>query len=463
VIFVSLIKLNKEVGVMDVLLSSRLQFAAAAIFHFLFVPLTLGLSFLTAIFQTLWLKTGDEDYKRAARFWGKLFLINFGLGVVTGITLEFQFGTNWRFYSQYVGDIFGSLLAIEATLAFFLESTFIAVWWFGWNRINPKINTLAIWLTAIASNISALWILLANGWMQNPVGYVLRNGRAELESFTAVLTNSFAWWEFLHTVPSAYILSGFFVLGVSAWHLLRKNEVSFFRKSFKVASIWTIIFSLYLIVEGHIHGAEVAKTQPQKLAAMEAHWETEKGAGWALFAIPNEGEEKNSVEIKVPNLLSLLAFHDPQAEVKGLKEWPKEERPPVSLTFWSFRIMVGLGFLFGLLSILAYLKRNNPETSPRLLRFLVWNIPLPYIAAQAGWIVAEVGRQPWIVYGLMKTKDAVSPLSAVQVGISLPAFIIVYGILGIICFWLIAYHARKGPDPKESVSDLTEKPVVETM
>lgn len=448
---------------MDVLLASRLQFAAAAMFHFLFVPLTLGLSFLTAIFQTLWLRTGDEDYKRAARFWGKLFLINFGLGVVTGITLEFQFGTNWRFYSQYVGDVFGSLLAIEATLAFFLESTFIAVWWFGWNRISPKVNTLAIWLTAFASNISALWILIANGWMQHPVGYVIRNGRAELESFSAVLTNSFAWWEFLHTVPSAYILSGFFVLGVSAWHILRKNELSLFKKSFRVAAIWTLIFSLYLIVEGHIHGAEVAKTQPTKLAAMEAHWETEKGAGWALLAIPNEKEEKNSLEIKIPNILSLLAFHDPSAEVKGLKEWPKEERPPVALTFWSFRIMVALGFLFGILSILAFLKRHNPEDNPRLLKFLVWNIPLPYIAAQAGWMVAEVGRQPWIVYGLMKTKDAVSPLSAVQVGLSLPAFIIVYGILGAICFWLIAHHARKGPEPLTSLSATTEKSALENI
>lgn len=446
---------------MDVLWSSRLQFAVAAFFHFLFVPLTLGLSFLTAIYQTLWLKTGDEDYKRAARFWGKLFLINFGLGVVTGITLEFQFGTNWRFYSQYVGDIFGSLLAIEATLAFFLESTFIAVWWFGWNRINPKINTLAIWLTAIASNISALWILLANGWMQHPVGYVIRNGRAELESFTAVLTNSFAWWEFLHTVPAAYVLSGFFVLGVSAWHLLRKSEISFFKKSFRVAAIWTMIFSLYLIVEGHIHGAEVAEKQPTKLAAMESHWETEKGASWTLFAIPDEENERNTVGIiKVPKILSLLAFHDSGAEVKGLKEWPKEERPPVALTFFSFRIMVALGFLFGLLSILAYLKRNQPETSPRLLKALIWNIPLPYIAAQAGWIVAEVGRQPWIVYGLMKTKDAVSPLSSIQVGLSLPAFIIVYGILGLICFWLIAYHAKKGPEPAESIA---EKPATETF
>lgn len=439
---------------MDVLTASRWQFGAAAFFHFLFVPLTLGLSFLTAILQTLWLKTGDEDYRRAARFFGKLFLINFGLGVVTGITLEFQFGTNWRFYSEYVGDIFGSLLAIEATLAFFLESTFIAVWWFGENRISPKLNTLAIWLTAIGSNISALWILLANGWMQNPVGYVIRNGRAELASFTDVLTNSFAWWEFLHTVPSAYVLSGFFVLGISAYHILKGNDVNLFKKTFKVAAIWTMVFSLYLIVEGHIHGAEVAKTQPTKLAAMESLWETEKGAGWTLFAIPDEEKERNSVElIKIPKVLSLLAYHDPDATVKGLKEWPKDERPPVALTYWSFRIMVGLGFLFALLSILAFVKRNNPEGSPTLLKILLYAIPLPYIAAEAGWMVAEIGRQPWIVYGLLKTKDAVSPLSSVQTGLSLTAFILIYTILGIICFWLIAYHARKGPEAsKESIT-----------
>ncbi len=293
--------------------------------------------------------------------------------------------------------------------------------------------------------------------MQNPVGYVIRNGRAELESFTAVVTNHFAWWEFLHTVPSAYVLSGFFVLGVSAWHLLRKNELNLFKKSFRIAAIWTLIFSLYLIIEGHIHGSEVAKTQPTKLAAMEAHWETEKGAGWTLFAIPNKEKESNSFEIKIPKILSLLAFHDPEAEIKGLKEWPKEERPPVALTFWSFRIMVGLGFLFGLLSILAFLKRHNPEMSHFLMRILVLNIPLPYIAVQAGWIVAEVGRQPWIVYGVMKTKDAVSPLSEVQVGLSLPAFIIIYGILGIICFWLIVHYARKGPEPLASTSTFKEK------
>ncbi len=432
---------------MDVLMLSRLQFAAASMFHFLFVPLTLGLSVLTAIYETKYVTTGDEDYKRAAKFWGKLFLINFALGIVTGITLEFQFGTNWSSYSKYVGDVFGSLLAIEATLAFYLESTFIGVWVFTWNKVKPKTHALFIWLVAIASNISALWILIANGWMQHPVGYVLRNGRAELADFIAVITNKFGIYEFLHTVSGAYILSGFFVMGVSAWHILRNNELEFFKKSFRIAATFTLVFALFEIFNGHLHGAEVAETQPTKLAAMESHWETKKSAPMYLFLIPDEENERNSLELfPIPGMLSMLAYHSPSAEVKGLKDFPKDERPPVGLTFFGFRIMVGLGFLFGLLAILAWLKRNAPETAPTLLKVLILTIPLPYLAIEAGWVVAEVGRQPWIVYGLMKTKDAVSVLASSQVLISLIAFVAFYSFLGIIDFYLLAKYARKGPE-----------------
>ncbi len=434
----------------DAVLLSRLQFAVASLFHFLFVPLTLGLSILTAIFETLYVKTGDEDYKRAAKFWGKLFLINFALGVVTGITLEFQFGTNWSRYSMYVGDIFGSLLAIEATLAFFLESTFIAVWHFGWNRLSPKLHALSIWLVALASNISALWILLANGWMQHPVGFTIRNGRAELANFFDVVTNPFGWMEFIHTVSGAYILAGFFVLGISAWHLRRKNEITFFKKCFKVAAVWTLIFALFEVFNGHLHGSEVAKAQPTKLAAMESLWETKQGAPMYLLVIPDEEKERNKIELfPIPGMLSLLAYHDPGATVKGLKEWPEEERPPVALTFWSFRTMVGLGFLFAVLSIWAFLRRKAPEKSPLLLRLLPWVIPLPYLACELGWMVAEVGRQPWIVYGLMKTSAAVSPVSPVQVGVSLAAFVLVYTLLGLVDFYLLFKYARKGPNPSE--------------
>jgi cytochrome d ubiquinol oxidase subunit I len=433
---------------MDVLMLSRLQFAAATVFHFFFVPLTLGLSVLVAIMETVYVRTGNEEYRRMAKFWGKIFIINFAVGVVTGITLEFQFGTNWARYSRYVGDIFGSLLAIEATLAFFLESTFLAVWIFGWKRLSPKLHAVCIWLVALASNLSAVWILIANAWMQHPVGYVLRNGRAELDNFLAVVTQPFAFQTFLHTVSGAYILAGFFVMGISAYHLLRQQNIAFFTKSFRLALGFALIFSLAEIVQGHIHAGEVAKIQPTKLAAMESFWDTRADAPQVLFAIPDEKHERNLVEFgRIPGLLSLLAYHTPSATVKGLKAFPKEDRPPVLLTFVAFRLMVGLGFLFVVLTLWGWFRRKKLESSPRFLKVMLYAMPLPYIALQAGWIVTEVGRQPWIVYGLMKTKDAVSPLAVSQVGVSLAAFIGVYGLLGAVAFYLITKHARRGPEP----------------
>ncbi len=433
---------------MDALMLSRLQFAAATFFHFLFVPLTLGLSILIAIMETIYVKTGDQDYLRGAKFWGKIFLVNFAVGVVTGITLEFQFGTNWARYSRYVGDIFGSLLAIEATLAFFLESTFLAVWAFGWKRLSPKAHAACIWLVALASNLSALWILIANAWMQHPVGYVIRNGRAELDNFFAVITQPFAWQIFFHTISGAYILTGFVVMGISAYHLLRKQNTAFFTKSFRMGLALALIFSFAEVVQGHHHAAEVAKIQPAKLAAMESLWDTQKGAPQTLFLIPDEKNERNLMEIgQIPGALSMLAFHDFEAEVKGLKDFPKEERPPVMLTFVSFRIMVALGFLFALLTFIGFLRRNKLEDSPLYLKVMLWSIPLPYIALQAGWIVTEVGRQPWIVYGIMKTKDAVSPVAASQVGTSFGAFIVVYTILGLVAFYICRKFAIQGPEP----------------
>lgn len=431
---------------MDALLLSRLQFAMATMFHFIFVPLTLGLSILVAVMETKYVKSGDETYKRMAKFWGKLFLINFALGIVTGITLEFQFGTNWSEYSKYVGDIFGSLLAIEATAAFFLESTFIAVWVFGWNKLSPKAHAASIWAVAFASSLSAVWILLANGFMQNPVGYVLRNGRAELDSFAAVVSNGFAWQQIIHTLSGAYLLSGFFVLGISAYHLLRKNEVDFFRKSVRMAAGFTLIFSVVVIVQGHIHGGEVARVQPAKLAAMESHWETKTHAPQYLFAIPDPGNERNLVQaLPIPGGLSLLAYHDPAAEVTGLRDIPGKNRPPVSLTYWSFRIMIVLGFLFPVLAALAWFWRKSPEEHPLLLKLLIWTIPLPYIAIQAGWVVAEVGRQPWIVYGVMRTSEAVSPVGPGQVGFSLIALTLIYALLGAVGIFLLFKYGRKGP------------------
>ncbi|MGQ9752965.1 MAG: cytochrome ubiquinol oxidase subunit I [Thermoanaerobaculaceae bacterium] len=436
---------------MDVLTLSRLQFAVATYFHFLFVPLTLGLSILVAIMETRFVRSGDEDYRRMAKFWGKLFLINFAIGVVTGITLEFQFGTNWSRYSAFVGDVFGSLLAIEATLAFFLESTFVAVWFFGWKKLSPKAHAVSIWLVAIASNISAFWILVANAWMQHPVGYVIRNGRAELDDFFAVITQKFALLEFVHTVGGAYILSGFFVVAVSAWHLLRKHEVALFSKSFRLGITFALVFSLFEIVQGHMNAVIVGSDQPIKLAAMESHWETGSGVPLYLVQWPDAARERNSVQlVPIPKLLSLLAFNDPNAEVKGLKDFPADERPPVLPVFLSFRIMVGLGFLFVAVAAFAWWKRDNITDYPRLLRTLVWFLPLPYLANELGWTVAELGRQPWIVYGLMRTKDAVSSLAPIQVATTAPAFILVYGLLGAADFYLLFKYARKGPAPAQT-------------
>ncbi len=433
---------------MDVVLLSRLQFAAATMFHFLFVPLTLGLSVLLAIMETKYVKTGDETYLRMTKFWGKIFLINFALGVVTGITLQFQFGTNWSRYSAYVGDIFGSLLAIEASVAFFLESTLIGVWIFGWRKLSKKAHATVMWLIAAAGNMSAIWILAANGWMQHPVGYTIRNGRAELTDFTAVLFNKFAILEFFHTVPAAFILSAFFVMGVSAYHLLKKQNIDFFTKSFRMALVFGLIFSIFIVIEGDMHAVHVTETQPAKLAAMEAHWETTTRAPLHLFAIPDEKNEKNSVEIgSIPGLLSFLGYHDFNAEVKGLKDFPKDERPPVLISLFSFRTMVALGTLFPLLTIIGWFKRNRLVESPGYLKVMLFAIPLPYIAIELGWVLAEVGRQPWIVYGLMKTSDAVSPVAGSQVLISLIAFILVYGLLGAVGFYLIAKTAKEGPAP----------------
>ncbi len=432
---------------MDVLMLSRLQFAAATIFHFLFVPLTLGLSIMIAVMETRYARTKDEVYLKMTKFWGKLFLINFALGIVTGITLEFQFGTNWSRYSAFVGDVFGSLLAIEATAAFFLESTFIGVWIFGWKKLSPKAHAVVMWLVAGASTLSALWILTANAWMQHPVGYVLRNGRAELESFTAVIFQEFAVLEILHTLSAAYILSAFFVMGISAYHLFKKQHIDFFTRSFRIALTFGLIFSIFEVVEGHLHGSDLAVKQPAKLAAMEAHWETTRQAPVYLFALPDEANERNAVEIlPIPGMLSLLATHSMDGEVKGLKDIPKGERPPVLISFASFKTMVALGLYFVLMTLVGFFKRNRLTESPAYLKLMIYSIPLPYIAVELGWLLAEVGRQPWIVYGVMKTSEAFSPVATSQVLTSLVAFILIYGILGAMGYTLIFKTARKGPE-----------------
>jgi cytochrome d ubiquinol oxidase subunit I len=439
---------------MDALMLARVQFAMTAMFHFIFVPLTLGLAVLMAIMETIYVKTGDETYLRMTKFWGKLFLINFALGVVTGITLEFQFGMNWAEYSRYVGDIFGAPLAIEATVAFFLESVFLGIWIFGWKKVSKKVHAFAMWMVAFGSTISALWILIANAWMQHPVGYVMRNNRAELVDFAAVIFSPYAWLKFFHTIMSGYIVGAFFVMGVAAYHLLRKNQVDFFKKSFKIAAIFGVIMSIGIAIVGDFHAKEVAKTQPSKMAAMESLWETQKKAPIYLFTWPDSKAEKNKFEfLPVPGLLSYLSFGNFNAEVTGLRDIPKDERPPVWLTFISFRLMVGLGVIFIIFSILGviYSKKDTLENKQWFLKTMLYLIPLPYIAAQLGWIVAEVGRQPWIVYGLMKTSDAISQnVTTGQVWMSLIGFFIFYGTLAVVDIFLLTKFSKEGPKPEKT-------------
>ena len=433
---------------MDVLLLSRLQFTATTLFHFLFVPLTLGLSIIVAVMETQYVRTGDEIYLKMTKFWGKLFLINFAVGVVTGITLEFQFGTNWSHYSAYVGDIFGSLLAIEATAAFFLESTFIGVWVFGWKRLSAKAHATVMWLVAGASNLSAIWILTANGWMQNPVGFAIQNGRAELQDFGAVLFNKFSLLQIFHVLPAALVLAAFFVMGISAYHLLKKQHIDFFTRSFKIGLTFGLIFSIFIALEGDFHARHVTEVQPAKLAAMEAHWETTTRAPIHLLALPSEEEERNIIQIgSIPGVLSFLGHHDFNAEIKGLKDFPKDERPPVLLTFVSFRLMVALGTYFILVTILGLVLRNKLMEYPLYLKLMMFSVPLPYLAIEFGWLLAEVGRQPWIVYGIMKTSAGVSPIDFVQVATSLVGFVLVYALLGAVGYYLIIKKAVKGPEP----------------
>ncbi|MFW5989600.1 MAG: cytochrome ubiquinol oxidase subunit I [Desulfosudaceae bacterium] len=448
---------------MDPLILSRFQFAAATMFHFIFVPLTLGLAFMVAYMETRYVRTGDKTWLAMTRFWGKLFLINFALGVVTGLTLEFQFGTNWSRYSAFVGDIFGSLLAIEATMAFFLESVLIGVWIFGWKKLSPRAHATVMWLVALAGIFSAVWILIANAWMQHPVGYVIRDGRAELVDFLAIITQTFAVLQIIHTVSAAFILSAFFVMGVSAYHLLKNQHLEVFTRSFRIALAVGLVFSLVEVIEGHMHGADLAHSQPAKLAALDAHWETSAPAPLYLFALPDDKKERNLVQLgKIPWGLSLMAHHDFSSEVKGLKEFPRDERPPVLITYTAFKLMVGLGFYFCLVTLVGAWLRNRLVATRWYLYVMLFSLPLPYIAVQLGWIVAEVGRQPWIVYGLLKTSQAVSPvISGGQVLASLLGFIAVYGLLGAVGIFLMVDTVRKGPLPESNLMPDKEPPAGE--
>lgn len=454
---------------MDPLLIARLQFAATTIYHFFFVPLTLGLSLLVAVMQTLWAATGNDVYKRMTQFWGKLFLINFAMGVVTGIVLEFQFGMNWSEYSRFVGDIFGAPLAIEALLAFYLESTFLGVWIFGWDRVSKKIHLAAIWLVAIGANLSALWILIANSFMQQPVGYEFNavTGRAEMVNFFEMMLNPNIWVMYPHVLAAGLSTAAFFILGISAYHLFKKADTQVFRLSFQLAATVGLLAALLVGFTGHTQGQHMVETQPMKMAAAEALWHTEDYASLSLLTIGDLAQRNDVFAIRIPGLLSLLAFNQIDRTVEGIYELqaqyeqtygPGNYIPPVALTYWSFRIMVGAGFLMIALAGYAVFKvmGESFDISRRWARIPLFALALPYIANTFGWIMTEVGRTPWAVYGLLKLEDSVSPnVSSGMMLASLIVFALVYGVLMGVDVYLLKKFANilpAGDAPRPLVS-----------
>jgi cytochrome d ubiquinol oxidase subunit I len=443
---------------------SRIQFAITTIFHFFFVPLTLGLSVLVAIFETRFVVKGDETYKRQAKFWGKVLLISFAAGVVTGLVQEFHFGMNWSEYSRFMGDIFGAPLALDALLGFYLESVFIGLWVFGWERLPRLVHLAAAWLVAIGAMISALWILTANSFMQNPVGYAIVNGRAVMTSFYDLITNPNLPYQFLHVFSAGITTAGFIVLGFSAWHLLRgKADLEFFQKAFRWAAVYALIGSLAVIIVGDAHGKYLAQTQPMKISATEAIWDTEpESADLILFAGIDEKNRENSFELAIPKALSFVLYNRFSGGVLGLNELQEQAAaqygpgnyiPPVAISFWSFRIMVGTGFLMLLLAFLALIRPKVKflNKSRLFLKILLPAMALPYIASTFGWILTESARQPWIVYGLQLVREAVSPNVTVgTVLFSLVLFIVVLVALTWVTGWLMFRSGTAEPKPEQS-------------
>jgi cytochrome d ubiquinol oxidase subunit I len=505
---------------------SRAQFALTAMYHWIFVPLTLGLAFLVAIMETFYVKTGDEFWKKTTKFWMTLFGINFAIGVATGIILEFEFGTNWSNYSWFVGDIFGAPLAIEGIMAFFMESTFIAIMFFGWNKVSKKMHLAASWLTAFGANLSALWILVANAWMQYPAGMRFNpdTARNEMVNFWDVLFSPVAINKFLHTVGSGYVTAAVFVLGVSSWYLLKRREVLFAKRSIVVASVFGLISSLLLGITGDGSAKEVAEKQPMKLAAMEGLYDGKTNAGLVLFGILNpqktHGDKEPSFlfKVEIPSALSILSFGSANAYVPGINDilaggymytntdgkseiaepiaarisngekaiaafssyrksiqagnrpeaaaslktlednfksfgygylkHPSDIVPNVPLTFYGFHVMAALGFFFIALFIasLVFAFRNTLNKNRWFLWVSLWSIPLVYIAGQAGWIVAEVGRQPWVIQNIMPSVAAVSKIGSSSVMVTFTIFAITFTILLIAEVRIMLKQIKKGPE-----------------
>jgi cytochrome d ubiquinol oxidase subunit I len=501
---------------LDVVTLSRAQFALTALYHFLFVPLTLGLSMILVIMEAVYVMTGREIWKRMTRFWGVLFGINFAMGVATGITMEFQFGTNWAYYAHYVGDIFGAPLAIEGLMAFFLESTFVGLMFFGWERLSRVAHLVVTALVALGSSLSALWILIANAWMQYPVGaqFNPRTMRMELVSFTEVLFNPVAQAKFVHTVAAGYVVGSVFVLAVSAWYLLRGRNVDVARRSMAVAGSFGLACALSVVVLGDESGYVAGENQKMKIAALEAEWHTEKApASFTVFGFPDVKAQVTHAALRVPWVLGLIATRSIDQPVLGIDDLVARAReritsgieayaalralradpadaaagarfaarqadlgygllllrygsdpaaatpaqidqaawstvPDVAVLFWSFRVMVGLGLFFILLFATAFYlaARHRFHENRWFLRIALCSLPLPWIAAELGWIVAEYGRQPWAIAGVLPTFLGASPVPAMNVWLSLAGFVVLYSALALVDVYLLVRTIRRGPD-----------------
>jgi cytochrome d ubiquinol oxidase subunit I len=438
---------------------ARIQFATTSLYHFLFVPLTLGLAPLVAVMQTLWHRSGDEAWLRLTRFFGTLMLINFAIGVATGLVQEFQFGMNWAVYSEFVGDVFGAPLAIEGLAAFFLEATFLGLWIFGWNRLSPRVHLATIWLAALGTWLSAAFILVANSWMQHPVGYELVGGRAELTSIWELLSNKFALWAFGHTILAGITAASVVAFGVACWHLARGRNQALMHRAAKLALIVLVPVSAFNLWFGSNFGIVTTQLQPMKIAATEAQWNDCQPCSFSLFQIGGftVDDQTPSFSIQIPRLLSFLATGSLDGAVEGMNSLQtKEERqygpgsylPHVRTTYWAMRVMAYLGSLVFLVAAVgAFLyRRKRLERTRWFLWTAVATIPLPFIAALAGWVLTEVGRQPWIVQGLLKTADANSPsVGSATIATSLGIFIALYGTLAVVDFVLMRRYARLDP------------------
>ncbi|MFG2814637.1 cytochrome ubiquinol oxidase subunit I [Streptomyces sp. NPDC048410] len=471
---------------------ARWQFGITTVYHFLFVPLTISLAALTAGLQTAWVRTEKEVYLRATKFWGKLFLINIAMGVVTGIVQEFQFGMNWSEYSRFVGDIFGAPLAFEALIAFFFESTFIGLWIFGWDKLPKRLHLACIWMVSLGTILSAYFILAANSWMQHPVGFRINKerGRAELTDFWAVLTQNTALSQAFHTLSAAFLTGGAFMVGLAAYHLARRRHIKVMRMSLRLGLVTVVIAGLLTAISGDTLGKVMFKQQPMKMAAAEALWDGQQPAPFSVFAYGDVDKGHNTVAIEVPGMLSFLANDDFSSYVPGINDVNKTEqekfgpgdyRPNIPVAYWGFRWMIGFGmasFTLGMIGLWLTRKkfllpqhlRTGDDEVPRLVLFgkrtlspklthwfwrvATWTMAFPLIANSWGWIFTEMGRQPWVVYGLFQTRQAVSPgVSQTEVAISMAVFTALYAILAVIEVRLLVKYAKAGP-PELTEADL---------